>query len=337
MLIRKGTVLLLGLLKNRELYRSVWVSGVIAVIASAGAFIWNLYFGIFTLVLCLLLIAAQLYCSYVRYAKLAELSASLDGILHGTSKSLPRSAEEGELAILSDELVKMLCTLNEQKEQSVVEKARLSDFIADISHQIKTPLTSANLLIQRLSAEPDAGERAGLCAQLMSITKKLDALVTSLLKLSRLDARAVVFRRERVDARTLMQNVFDSLKITLELRCQTFSVAGEGGFYGDEMWLEEAMCNIVKNCSEHTPPGGSVSAVIEQSPLYTGITVTDTGAGFEKREAAHIFERFYKGKSSSGFGIGLSLSKTIIEAQNGIITAQNAAGGGAEFEVRFYQ
>ena len=162
----------------------------------------------------------------------------------------------------------------------------------------------------------------------------------TLLKMSKIEAGTVTFKRERLDAKELVQKACEPLLIPLELRDIKLQITtNDAGLTGDMDWLAEAVGNIVKNCMEHTPEGGQISINAEENAIYTVLTIEDTGKGFDKNDIAHIFERFYKGKNSGSesVGIGLALCRTIITGLDGTIKAENGKNGGARFEIRFYK
>lgn len=298
-------------------------------------------------VLCLPALAAGLFCTAVflvsakkRYAAIEQMSFDIDRILHGTEQALISQCEEGELSILRSQVQKMTLRLSEQAQALREDKIRMSDALADISHQLRTPLTAMNITVAMLS-EPELKpqQRAELLRELKRSLARIDWLIEALLKMSRLDAGAVQFRSDPVAVRELVSRASAALLIPMELRQQELSVeVGDEQFCGDLMWSAEALGNILKNCMEHTPAGGRVSVTARQTPIFTEICVSDTGPGFAKSELPHLFERFYRGANASteSVGIGLSLSRMIITAQNGTIAAANGANGGALFTLRFF-
>lgn len=277
-----------------------------------------------------------------RYERLQEMSLEIDRVLHGSSHFDLNRFEEGELEILSGEIYKMTVRLREQADALMKDKMHLADSLADISHQIRTPLTSINLIADLLSEDELSRERRlSLTRELMVQLSRIDGLITALLKLSRLDAGAVSMAAEPVSALELVKKAADAIVIPMELRSQKLEIRPmqEGTFTGDPAWCAEAVGNILKNCMEHTPAGGRVTVVIQDNALFTELVISDTGEGFAKEDIPHLFERFYKGKNSdeNSFGIGLALARTIIRAQNGTIQASNGRDGGAEFTIRFYK
>lgn len=280
--------------------------------------------------------------SYNRYKEIACLSAQLDEILHGSQVRLISDEKEGELSILKNELGKMTARLQEQTEDLKKEKIFLADSIADISHQIRTPLTSITLVVSLLS-EPDLTKERNmeLLRELKVLLKRIEWLINTLLKISKLDAGSIQLQKETVSVSQLLKKVQEPLAISMELRGITWNIEGEEDitFCGDFSWTLEAVENIVKNCMEHTPEGGVITIRAVENNIYTGITIEDTGKGVDKEDLPHIFERFYKGRNAGkeSIGIGLALAKTIILSQNGTIGAENRKEGGTRFCIRFYK
>lgn len=294
--------------------------------------------------ICVFVVCLALNCCYFfflrkRRERLKELSVQLDRLLHDGVVLSIREYTEGELSVLATQLQKMTLRLVEAADQSQTDKLALAQSLADISHQLRTPLTAMNLTAAMLR-EPGLSEqrRLALSRELQSLLNRTDWLVESLLKLSKLDAGTVELRREQVGVRELIERAAVPMTIPMELRELRLSVScADEAFTGDPVWTAEALGNLLKNAMEHTPPGGSITVTAEQTALYTAITVEDTGPGFDPDDLPRLFERFYKGKNAvqTSYGIGLSLSRTIIAAQNGTIQAMNT-GTGARFLIKFY-
>lgn len=276
-----------------------------------------------------------------RNNNIARLAQSIDRILHGQADILPSDSREGELAVLKSEVTKMTVRLREQADDLVRDKHRLTDAIADISHQLRTPLTAMNLTISLLSEDDITDERrVKLTRDLLRTLRRVDWLIEALLKIARIDAGTAEFRRERVDVSELVRRALEPFRISMELRGQELRTAiGNESYIGDMAWSVEAIGNIVKNCVEHTPAGGYIEVTASETALYTEIVVRDSGSGFAAEDIPHLFERFYRGKNADGgsVGIGLSLARSVIVAQNGTIKAQNGKGGGAVFTVKIYK
>ncbi len=325
--------------KNRE----AAISFAIYYIVSAAVLIYAYFFHRDMLgtaaVICFVFTAIHYLTTYVRYRAIRRLSSELNMILHGGATFSP-SNKEGELSVLETEIYKMTVRLREQQHCLKNEKVYLADSLADISHQIRTPLTSINILVAFLD-NPDITyeRRRELINELYELLSRIDRLITTLLKISKLDAGTVEFRRERLSLRELAERSCKPLQIPMEIRCQHLYISGEGSFTGDIQWTCEAISNIVKNCMEHTPDGGKITIETSENALYSEIIIRDNGSGILPEDLPRIFERFYKGSGSDekSFGIGLALARMIITDQNGSIKAESPAGGGAKFIIKFYK
>ena len=246
-----------------------------------------------------------------------------------------------ELSGLKNELYKVTVTLREGAERARSQKKALADSVSDISHQLKTPLTSVMILLDNLSDNPrmEKATRQKFLGEITSQLSRVSWLVSVMLKLSRLDAGVVEFERQRLDVCGLLEQVTDRLAILAEWRQVRFQFCMEPGIVvtGDGKWLDEALANVIKNAVEHSPAGGTVTVNVEDNAVYTAISVCDSGPGMTPEEQRHIFRRFYRspyaGEDSTG--IGLSLAKEIIERQDGYITVDSAPGKGTRFTVKF--
>jgi signal transduction histidine kinase len=333
---------MMGFFRNREA-----TSLTIALLAgtalfSAIGFFMDLGTGILTLVACLFISIIALWVTAKRYKKIAALSNRLNRILHGAETLLLEDNAEGELAILESEIYKMTLRLREHSYALQKEKIYLTDSIADISHQLRTPLTTINLLMFRLQRrELPEGDRMEMVREINQHLARIDWLVSSLLKISKIDAGTAAFKKERVSVSDLVAKAVDPFLVPMEIRDQTFDFISQGEemFIGDMNWTVEAVGNVIKNCMEHTPEGGRITVAANETPLYTEVIVRDTGPGFEPEDLPRLFERFYRGKQASetGVGIGLALARMIILEQNGSIKAENHRHGGAIFTIRFYK
>ncbi len=330
----------MNILKNKEFTNGFKAIIIFAIIVTIIASIWNFYFGLFTLFICAVLSIIFIIISRSRYRKISKLSSDINKILHGDESINLQQYSEGETSILQSEIYKMTVKLSEQKKLLQDDKIFLSDSIADISHQLRTPLTSANLLVSLMS-EPDLSDekRIELANQLLSTLSRMDWLITTLLKISKLDAGTVELKREKITLDSLIRKSTEHLLIPIELKEQTLKINASGTFTGDMLWTVEAISNILKNCMEHTPVGGSIEITAQENPIHSEIIITDTGCGFSKKDLTHLFDRFYKGENSDkqSFGIGLALAKTIINNQKGTVKAKNAKQGGAQFIIKFYK
>ena len=328
------------LLKNKEVRGALLWQISVSVIACPLCFLFDLRAGLTAVVLSLLLMLIFCISTYKRYRRIASLADDINHVLHGDSPIDFDNYSEGELSILHSEIYKMTVRLREQQQKLISDKEYLADSLADISHQIRTPLTSINLLVERLSASGLTDEcRHQLTNELYGLLDRIDWLITTLLKISKLDAGTVQFNKETVSMETLINKSCAPLLIPIELRGQELIIRAEGNFYGDSAWTSEAVGNIVKNCMEHTPDGGKIEIEAAENALYSEIIIKDNGTGISPEDLPHIFERFYKGKDSDGksFGIGLALSRMIVAGQKGTVKAENRKNTGAMFTLRFYK
>ena len=329
------------LLKNREL-RCEWaVYAAVTAALAVSAALWDRTAGLLVLLPGAAFLLLNLFFVRRRYRAMAELSARIGRVLHGYDNALITAHEEGELSILESEIRKMTVRLKESADLLRAEKAELSRAMEDIFHQIRTPLTALNIEAALLAEENLTYERrVQLTREARRQLQRMEWLVEALLKMSRIDAGTVVFRTDTVTVRELVQKAVEPLTIPMELRDQRLKIAvGDETYTGDPNWSAEALGNVLKNCMEHTPAGGTVSVSAEETALYTQITVRDDGPGFVREDIPHLFERFYKGKNagSESIGIGLAMARMIIAEQGGTVTADNPPGGGARFVIRFYK
>lgn len=283
------------------------------------------------------------WITWRRYRKLRQLSHDIDNMLHCQIPIRFEKYKEGELSILESELSKMTLRLSEQAQALAQDKQLLADSMADISHQIRSPLTSSNLILSLL-ADPalPPERRQKLLQELTQLLSRIDWLVEALLKMSKMDAGTDCLQHTPVAVEELIRRAHEPLEIPMELRCQTLAVHAQtehAQFLGDLSWSTEAILNILKNCMEHTPPEGCIQVTYLENTIFTEIIIEDNGTGFDKEDLPHLFERFYKGKNASGqsVGIGLALARMIISQQNGTLKAENRMEGGAKFTIKFYK
>lgn len=293
----------------------------------------------------LVLISSAVYATIfflftrTRYERIAQISEQIDRVLHNADHIDISNEEEGELSILQSEVRKMTLRIREQNAALKKEKELLADSLADIAHQLRTPLTSISLILSLLENDAEESERKNLLREMDGLLVRMDWLITALLKLSRLDAGMIVFQKQQIRVIDLIRSAVQPLLIPMDLHNITlqFDVPEDVGIQGDMDWLAEALQNILKNCMESTGDNGRIVISCEDTLLYTELAVCDSGAGIPQEDLPCLFDRFYRGKNSSaaGYGIGLALCKTIITRQGGTICAKNHPQGGAVFYIRF--
>lgn len=247
---------------------------------------------------------------------------------------------EGELSNLKNELYKITVMLKEQAEKSLNDKKMLKKSLEDISHQLKTPLTSISIMLDNIIENPNMDEKTknNFMIEISRQIEWINWLVISILKLSKLESNTVEFERKEIDVKSLVKDAIKNLAIPLDIKQQNITINGENAtFYGDYNWQLEAITNVLKNCIEHSPENSTIYINFVENKFYTKISITDEGNGIDKEDIKHVFERFYKGKNSSSnsIGIGLALSKSIIEKDNGNITCFSKINEGTTFEIKY--
>ena len=326
---------------NKELRISLILLSVATTMLTLIAVTISITAGALVLLLGLIAITVHLATEYYRYRKLQKLSSDLDKLLISGTPLPIREYSEGELSILANQIQKMTLRLTESAEAIKADKVYLADSLADISHQLRTPLTAMNLTTTMLrNPEMPIEKRMELTGELRSLLTRTEWLVETLLKLSKLDAGTVKLAQDPVRVKNLVARAAKPIAIPMDLRNQTLIInCAEETFTGDLVWTAEAIGNILKNCMEHTPEGGKIEIETTDNALYTEILIKDNGTGISKEDMPHIFERFYKGKDSDNksFGVGLALARMIITSQKGTVKAENRKPSGAMFSIRFYK
>lgn len=298
--------------------------------------------GIMFLVFAVLLWAADHIGEVRRRKTILSMCDEIDKILRNADSVDLKSYESGELSILSSEIQKMTIRLREQNSAVSGEKQVMKEAMEDISHQLRTPLTSMMLIIEMLrDPEISRYQQIKYIQELNELLTRMKWLIETLLNLSRLDAGAVMFRMENISCETLIKNALDPISVRLELKGidAIVNVTGDPVIAGDLQYCTEALMNLLKNCMEHTPAGGRIEISARENMLYSSITVRDSGNGIAEKDLPHIFDRFYSSaeRTKNGYGIGLAFAKKIISMHGGTLKAYNHINGGAVFEIRFYK
>lgn len=283
-----------------------------------------------------------------RYRAMATLACDIDDVLRDGRCIDLTDYEEGDFAILKNQLAKMIDCLRVNALRLDAEKTALSNALADVSHQIRTPLTAMGLKIAVVEGASDDASRRRALRDLESMVDRVGWLVSSLLKVAKADAGAIRVQSERVDALKMARKAMEPLEVSFDLHgvaCQVACDDESPAYMGDLAWSAEALENVLKNCLEHTPEGGTVLVEVSQDALACRVRVTDTGPGIAEEDLPHVFERFYRGRDAAaqaeddahapGFGIGLSLAHSLMVAQGGTLRASNAPDGGARFDFTF--
>ena len=327
------------MLRNREIKQILGISAVMTAILAGIGFWIHPMAGVLVLVTAIGLGIVFAQFTKERYRRLTEMAERIDRILHEEEELYICSEEEGELAILESEISKMTLRIREQNDALRREKQHLADSMADIAHQLRTPLTSANVVLALLKNPMDEQKRRSLLGETQKLYRKMEWLITALLKLSRLDAGIVEFQSEQISVKQLIQESLRPFSLSMDLHeIQTsLDIPEQAMITSDFGWLSEALQNIFKNSIESMQDGGKLEIVCTDTVLYTEIQLHDSGPGFSPEDLPHIFERFYRSTKTqtSEYGIGLALCRTILLRQNGTIQAKNHPDGGAVFSIRF--
>ena len=331
----------MSLFRNEEIKKQIIIYVIFNIIVFLGALFINIICSIYIILVCLVIEFISLFFTKKRYNDISELTYKIDKILHNNDYTNFDVNKEGELAVLNSEIYKMTVRLREQTERLENEKNYLKDYLANISHQIRTPMTSINIMISRLSRqELNFEERFRLIKEISKQLTRIEWLVTALLKVAQLKSNAVKLKKEKINVEKVISKALEPLRIQAEIKNVEIKQKIENGanYKGDYYWSIEAISNILKNCIEHSENGGSIEIISKINPIYTEIVITDEGNGICKEDLPHLFERFYRGNNSGSesIGIGLYLTKMIISKQNGVITAKNRENKGAEFNIKFF-
>lgn len=327
-------------MRNKEQKTLIIVSFSLTVALSIVAFLLNAICGILCLLLGVLLSGIYIHTTHQRYKKIDELNSYLSKVLSGDYDMDIALNTEGELSILENNLLKVITNLKASNEAVKNDKIYLADSLADISHQLKTPLTSMMVITDLLRDEQDENKKQEFIGIIDTQCEKMRWLISNLLKLSKLDAGTVEFIKTSFKASDLIDTSVKPFELTFDLKnIDLKKDINEFEIIADKNWLCEAIQNIIKNCIEHTSDNGRLTIATTSTNLYNQIVIEDNGCGIASEDLPHIFERFYYGKnaSSDSVGIGLALSKEILKNQNASITVQSTEGVGTKFDIRFYK
>ncbi len=334
---------MIKLLRNREiqllLIALFFISGISFLLA---IMFFSVRVALFLLAVSLLFIVTTFIFTKWRYNEIKKLSRYLQKIASGDFRLDVRDNYEGELSFLKNEIYKVTKMLSEQGEVLQEDKAKLTDAISDISHQLKTPLTSMMVMVDLLRENHLTDDkRDEFIRNLQVQLVRMEWLVSSLLKLSKIDAGTIQFKKEAVNVTSLIQSAIDPLLVPIDIKMQSLQIKGDedATFIGDFNWMREALINIIKNCVEHTPEGGEISITYTENALFTEITIADNGKGIAKEDLPYIFKRFYKGKNASddSVGIGLAMAQSIITNQKGDLEVTSTPNVGTKFHIKFYK
>ena len=252
-----------------------------------------------------------------------------------------KDINEEDLSLLKNEIYKTTIMLNEISEISKKDKKELEESLEDISHQLKTPLTSILIMIDTLLDDEDMDQntREDFLRNMKREVMNINFLVKSILKLSRLDTNTVKFISKKESVKEIINEAILNVSLLSDLKNVKIETNLSDSFIiCDYKWQIEALTNILKNSIEHSYENNKVLIESSENNAYVKITIKDFGSGIAKEDINHIFERFYKGKDSDydSIGIGLALSKSIIEKQNGKISVESSDDG-TTFTIKYFK
>ncbi|MDQ0253568.1 signal transduction histidine kinase [Evansella vedderi] len=328
--------------RNKEFKLLLFVMGTIGFLSTFAVSFFSTEAALIMIITTSLLLTCTLLFTAWRYREIEKLSSYLRKISAGDYALDVRDNKEGELSILKNDIYKVTLMLSEQSSHLQKDKGTLTDAISDISHQLKTPITSMVVMTDLIRDENlQPAKRSEFTRNIRVQLERIEWLVSSLLKLSKIDAGTIQFKKNPIQVKDLVKKAVTPLLIPMDIKEQTLSIKGDDSvtFLGDLNWTTEALINIVKNAVEHTPHGGELEISFSENPLFTEIVITDNGKGISKEELPYIFKRFFKGKNAGEetVGIGLAMTQTIVTSQNGTIDVQSEVGKGTKFRLKFYK
>lgn len=271
----------------------------------------------------------------IKKNEITKLSDDIRKIIDGQAVDF-RDNREGAWGILKNDIHALARIKNEQADSFKSERDLMADTLANISHQLKTPITSMKVMADLLdNAPPD--KQAEFIENIRIGLNRMEWLVSALLKMAKLDAGTVNFSTEIIPASELINLALEPLLIMIEIKNQSIEIIGETKLKCDKRWTAEALTNVIKNASEYSPEGGKIRIESGQNPISRWISITDSGKGIAYNNITNIFKRFVGSTSEKSFGIGLPLALTIMRSQNGDIEVDGGNGAGATFTLKLYR
>lgn len=270
------------------------------------------------------------------YKKINQIDEYMNRVLNDDYSIDIKDYKEDYISLLKNDIYKMTIKLKEQSSLLEKEKKYLEELLEDISHQIKTPLTSMYMINDILLKEEDLLKRKQFLYKNEQQLNRIEWLIQSLLKISRLDSGTIKLKFERVNSHILIEKAIKPIEELIKNKNIKVSYDIENIFlYVDLNWMSEAILNILKNACEHTRD--EINIKVSDNPIFTLISITDNGDGISKKDLPHIFERFYKSNAKSdSIGIGLNMSFKIVTLQNGIIDVQTG-GNKTTFIIKLFK
>lgn len=273
---------------------------------------------------------------WISKKEMEQLCVAVRGYQNGQNADI-RDHQEGTFSILKNDIYALVQSKNEQLKQTETERDILAEYMSDISHQLKTPITSMMIMMDLLE-DAEAKKQQEFIQNMKVSLSKMEWLIGALLKMAKLDAKAITFTSQKVNVSQLVQAIMPSIEIMLDVNNQSVIIERDIEIYCDKRWTIEALTNIVKNAMEHSPKGGTITIDSGVNPMYEWISVTDSGKGLKKEQYAALFKRFENSTNENGFGIGMPLALSIMKGQNGDIDVELGGNGkGATFLLKFFK
>lgn len=272
----------------------------------------------------------------IKKRELTELSENIRKAIDGQEVDF-RDNKEGQWSALKNDINTLVRMNTEQKNSAQRERDLLSDYLADISHQLKTPITSMMIMADLLENAPPE-KRGEFVYNIKTSLSRMEWLVTALLKMARLDSGTVEFSPREVTAGELLKEAMQPLAVLLDVKNQTVTLRADTVLHCDRRWTAEALSNLLKNASEYSPENSCITVDSGANPLYRWISVSDCGSGIPKEKCSGLFRRFEHSQSENGFGIGLPLALSIVRGQNGDIEIDGGEKRtGSTFTVKLFR
>lgn len=273
---------------------------------------------------------------FIKKSEITQLSNHVRKAIDGKSVDI-RDNKEGPMSILKNDIHTLVNIKNEQLDVIKQEHDKMTEYLDNISHQLKTPITSMMIMTELLESAPPEKQAKFLSNIKISLTR-MEWLATSLLKMARLDAGSIEFTMVTMPVSQLLKTALEPLEILLDVKNQRVKLLHDEEIYCDSRWTAEALTNLIKNASEYSPENCTICVDCGENPIYKWITVTDAGTGIAKENIAGLFKRFEGSRSKNGYGIGLPLALSIIRGQNGDIDVNGGGNGaGATFTIKFFK
>jgi len=273
---------------------------------------------------------------WIKRSEIEKLSEYVKEFTNGQEIDV-RDNNEGPFSMLKNDIYALVNKKNEQLRGAEKQRDVLSDYMADISHQLKTPITSMMIMTDLLE-DADEDKRSEFIHNIKFSLNKMEWLVGTLLKMAKIDAKAVDFSKKKVRASELVTAVEPGVAILLDINNQTINLINDTEINCDKKWMTEALTNIIKNAIEHSPNDSVISIDSGDNPLYEWISIKDCGAGMSRSSYAALFKRFEYSTNENGFGIGMPLALSIVKGQGGDIDVDFGGNGqGATFTIKMYK